>query len=98
MNVLVTGGGGFLGSHLVERMRAEGLDVAFFHEADGPSDRARIDIGDVPLFSAVSGAVGIATSHGPVGIRDPVRCLEAKIGIDVATWDSTSGNRRAAHA
>jgi GDP-L-fucose synthase len=26
MNVLVTGGGGFLGSHLVERMRGEGLD------------------------------------------------------------------------
>ena len=26
MNVLVTGGGGFLGSHVVERMRAEGLE------------------------------------------------------------------------
>ncbi len=26
MRVLVTGGGGFLGSHLVERVRAEGLD------------------------------------------------------------------------
>src|SRR5918999_1430017 len=26
MRVLVTGGGGFLGSHLIERLRADGLD------------------------------------------------------------------------
>jgi GDP-L-fucose synthase len=34
MNVLVTGGGGFLGSHLVERLRADGLDPFVARRAD----------------------------------------------------------------
>src|SRR5438128_2148348 len=34
MNVLVTGGGGFLGSHLVDRMRADGLEPFVARRAD----------------------------------------------------------------
>jgi GDP-L-fucose synthase len=34
MNVLVTGGGGFLGSHLVERLREDGLDPFVARRAD----------------------------------------------------------------
>lgn len=45
---------------VVPAMRAAGLDVAFFHEVDHPSDRARIDIGDVPLFSVASNGVDAA--------------------------------------
>jgi glycosyltransferase involved in cell wall biosynthesis len=39
---------------IIPAMRAGGLDVAFFHEVDQPADRHRIDIGDVPLFSAAA--------------------------------------------
>ncbi|MBC7842017.1 MAG: glycosyltransferase family 4 protein, partial [Gemmatimonadaceae bacterium] len=45
---------------IIPAMRATGLDVAFFHEVDQPSDRARIDIGDVPLFSVASNGADAA--------------------------------------
>jgi glycosyltransferase involved in cell wall biosynthesis len=47
---------------IIPGMRAAGSDVAFFHEVDGPSDRARIDIGDVPLFSAAESGVDAAVA------------------------------------
>jgi GDP-L-fucose synthase len=34
MRVLVTGGGGFLGSHLVERLERDGHDIAVARRAD----------------------------------------------------------------
>ena len=34
MNVLVTGGGGFLGSHLVERLRADGVEPVVARKRD----------------------------------------------------------------
>ena len=44
----------YLGA-VIPAMRRAGLDVAFFHEADEPSSRARIDLADaVPVFSAAS--------------------------------------------
>ena len=46
MNVLVTGGGGFLGSHLVERLRADGHDPFVARKADydltAPDDAERL--------------------------------------------------------
>lgn len=43
----------YLGS-VIPALRAEGFDVAFFHEVDLPSDRARLDTADAPLFSGAS--------------------------------------------
>lgn len=51
----------YLGS-VIPALRAAGLDVAFFHEVDGPSDRARIDTADVPVFSAESKGVDAAVA------------------------------------
>jgi glycosyltransferase involved in cell wall biosynthesis len=42
---------------VIPAMRAAGLDVALFHEVDFPVDRARIAIGDVPLFTVASNGV-----------------------------------------
>jgi GDP-L-fucose synthase len=46
VRVLVTGGAGFLGSHLVERLRADGLDPVVSHSAEhdltDPGDSARL--------------------------------------------------------
>ena len=47
---------------IIPAMRAAGSDVSFFHEIDGPTDRARIDIGDVPLFSAAASGVDAAVA------------------------------------
>jgi glycosyltransferase involved in cell wall biosynthesis len=47
---------------IIPAMRADGLDVAFFHEVDQPSDRARIDIGDLPLFSAAASGADAAVT------------------------------------
>jgi glycosyltransferase involved in cell wall biosynthesis len=65
---------------VIPAMRAAGLDVAFFHEVDVPTDRARIDVGDVPLFSVsangVDAAVAAVRAWKPDvvymhGLRDP---------------------------
>lgn len=48
--------------HVIPAMRVAGLDVGFFHEVDGPSDRARIDIGDVAVFNAAAAGVEAAAA------------------------------------
>ena len=45
---------------LIPALRAQGIDVAFFHETDRPSDRPLINIADAPTFSAESGGVDAA--------------------------------------
>ncbi|MEO5740566.1 MAG: glycosyltransferase family 4 protein, partial [Vicinamibacterales bacterium] len=45
---------------VIPALRAAGSDVSLFHEADGPADRARIDIGDAPVFSAAASGVDAA--------------------------------------
>jgi GDP-L-fucose synthase len=61
--VLVTGGGGFLGSHLVERLEAEGHDVLAAHSADhdltSMGDTARLfDEAEAELVFHLAAEVG----------------------------------------
>lgn len=39
---------------VIPAMRAEGLDVAFFHEVDQPSDRIRLNTADAPIVGVAS--------------------------------------------
>ena len=53
----------YLGA-VMPALRHAGLDVAFFHEADEPSNRARIDLADgVPAFSVLPGGVDHAVEQ-----------------------------------
>src|SRR5918995_2442478 len=65
---------------VIPAISARGFDVSFFHEVDGPTDRARINIGDIPVFSAASrgvdAAVAALQAWKPTvmylhGVRDP---------------------------
>jgi len=63
MRVLVTGGGGFLGSHLVERLEADGHDVVVARSADydltSMPDTARMfDDADAELLFHLAAEVG----------------------------------------
>ncbi|HEV3237375.1 MAG TPA: NAD-dependent epimerase/dehydratase family protein, partial [Gemmataceae bacterium] len=60
MKVLVTGGGGFLGKAVVERLLARGHEVRSFSRADYPELRAKgvqVCRGDIADFEAVAAAV-----------------------------------------
>jgi nucleoside-diphosphate-sugar epimerase len=75
MKVLVTGGGGFLGKAVVERLLARGDEVRSFSRADYPELRAKgvqICRGDIANFAAVAAAVEGC---------DPVFHVAAKAGI-----------------
>jgi glycosyltransferase involved in cell wall biosynthesis len=65
---------------VIPAMRATGLDVAFFHEVDPPSDRTRINTADVPVFSVASMGLDAAAAALQAwkpdvmymhGLRDP---------------------------
>jgi len=63
MRILVTGGGGFLGSHLVERLEGEGHEVTTAHRADydliSMPDAARMfDDADAELVYHLAAEVG----------------------------------------
>src|SRR5262245_31364666 len=51
--VLVTGAGGFIGSHLVERLVGEGHRVRAFVRYNGRDDRGHLDRLDPKIASAV---------------------------------------------
>lgn len=75
--VLVTGGTGFVGHHLVERLRERGDDVTVF-DAAAPHGPARDDVrfvqGDLRSADALRGAVGSGV--------DVIYHLAAVVGVD----------------
>lgn len=54
MQVIITGGSGFIGTHLVDRLLSRGLPVRILDRRVGRALRAPIEIGDVTDFEAVS--------------------------------------------
>lgn len=92
MRILVTGGGGFLGSHLCERLLADGHYVIaldnFYTSSpenvlplkDDPSfELIRHDV-TIPIFLEVDGIFNLACPASPIHYqRDPVQTLKTSV-------------------
>lgn len=83
--VLVTGAGGFIGSHLVERLVADGADVRAFVEYDSRGSWGWLDDADPKLLNAIEIIAGdIRDSHAvrqAMAGCETVLHLAALIGI-----------------
>jgi NAD dependent epimerase/dehydratase len=83
--VLVTGAGGFIGSHLVELLVREGADVRCLVHYNARGDRGNLELADQELIASVDVVLGDITD--PFGVeraaadRDVVFHLAALIGI-----------------
>lgn len=95
MNVLVTGGAGFIGSHLVERLADRGAQVTVLDDLRGPDSRAPArpgvtfrngDIRDEAALDAVfaEGPFEVVVHLAAlVGVRDSVRWPAAYHAVNV---------------
>lgn len=83
--VLVTGAGGFIGSHLVERLVADGVDVRAFVEYDSRGSWGWLDHAEPRVLDAIEVIAGdIRDAHAvrqAMGGCDTVLHLAALIGI-----------------
>lgn len=89
MRAIVTGSAGFIGSHLVDRLSADGWDVFGIDRKDGPSIQG---IGELP--TDIDAIFHLASPVGPVGVlhqagwiaTEVVECTDI-----VARWASAYG-------
>ena len=97
MNVLVTGGGGFLGSHLVERLRADGHEPFVARRAEydltHEEDAARLfdDASPELVFHLAAEVGGIGANRA-----NPGRYWYAnlRMGVNVLEQSRTQGVRK----
>lgn len=82
MNILVTGGSGFLGSHVADALSANGHRVALFDKRSSPYLREdqRMVIGDITSVDDVNMAVkGMDIVYHFAGIMDIGACIESPL-------------------
>ena len=68
MRAIVTGSAGFIGSHLVDRLSADGWDVIGVDRKTGPSIESVATRGTVPSEDPVDAIFHLASPVGPVGV------------------------------
>ena len=82
MNVLVTGGGGFIGSHVVDRLLAAKHDVVVFDLAEGHANaQAAFVKGDITDVDSIT--------EGSAGV-DAIFHLAAVSNVDIVAEDPTT--------
>lgn len=82
MRVLITGGAGFIGSHLAERLIAEGHHVVALDDLSTGSRTNLVDIADNPKFEFVEGSVlDAALVQNLVADADTVFHMAAAVGV-----------------
>lgn len=84
MKALVTGGAGFIGSHLCERLLEKGWDVSVIDDLSTGRLSNIAEITDNPRFGFVEGSVrDVKVMEGLVGECDAVFHLAAAVGVQL---------------
>ncbi len=83
-NILVTGGAGFIGSHLVERLLAEGCRVTVIDDISTGSEANLAHLGHEPRLSLIRSKVSECRElRTIVGESDAVFHLAAAVGVEL---------------
>ena len=83
-NILVTGGAGFIGSHLVERLLAEGCRVTVIDDISTGSEANLAHLGNEPRLSLIRSKVSECRELKTlVGKSDAVFHLAAAVGVEL---------------